>query len=294
MKKILALVLSLVMLLALAACAPILPLPTSGGSGSAGGTGGSPFSLTPEPTQAPTAVGTWELTQRTRNGQSWEYDGYVFLALEPGGTGFVSDDGHEDELAWNDSTLTLYGETVSYTLSGDTMRFSLDDMSFVFTRISAEPYSRSGGQPAVIEEDDPSLEMAPDFRMTDRSGNTVSLSDFRGKPVIINFWATWCGPCQMELPYFNEAYAAYGDQIHFLMVDLVDGSYETESGTMDFVDTNGYRFPLYFDYLGEGSSLYQVTAIPMTVAINSYGRIVDTHVGSMSREELQALIDKLI
>ena len=147
------------------------------------------------------------------------------------------------------------------------------------------------GNAAEIVPDDSDLDPAPDFLMTDRSGAAHHLSEYFGKPIIINFWATWCGPCQMELPYFEQAYAEYGDRICFLMVDLVDGSYETEESGKSFVDVMGYSFPLYFDAYGDGSMAYEIEAIPLTIVINANGRILETHLGSMSESELQELID---
>lgn len=142
--------------------------------------------------------------------------------------------------------------------------------------------------------EDAAADTAPDFTMLDRYGEEQSLSALFGRPIIINFWATWCGPCRMELPFFNEANEKYGDRIQFLMVDLVDGAYETREGAIAFAENNGYSFPLYFDGLGEGSQAYSIQAIPLTVVIDGVGCVVDTHLGSMSSEELQILIDKVL
>ena len=68
---------------------------------------------------------------------------------------------------------------------------------------------------------------APDFTAVDADGNEVSLSDFLGKPVVLNFWASWCGPCKSEMPEFDEAYLQQGEEIQFLMVNMTDGAQET-------------------------------------------------------------------
>ena len=156
------------------------------------------------------------------------------------------------------------------------------------------PETEQEGNSEEPAQEADSLEAAVDFTMTDRYGEEQKLSSFFGKPIIINFWATWCGPCQMELPYFHEANEKYGDQIQFLMLDLADGAYETREGAIAFAESKGYSFPLYFDELGEGSMAYGITAIPLSVVINADGRIVDTHLGTMSSEELQVLIDKVL
>lgn len=144
------------------------------------------------------------------------------------------------------------------------------------------------------EEEDSSLDPALDFSFTDREGNTCKLSDYHGKPIIINFWATWCPPCRAELPYLDAAFAQYGDQIQFFLMDLVDGYTETEEFTQDFVEQNGYSFPLYFDSKAEGVAAYGITAIPYTVAIGSDGKIVATHLGSMTEDDLQSIIDAVL
>ena len=80
------------------------------------------------------------------------------------------------------------------------------------------PAETSGNSAAVTEE----VETAPDFTMTDADGSEVSLSDFLGKPIVINFWATWCSPCKSELPTFDAAYATYGEDVQFIMLNLTD------------------------------------------------------------------------
>ena len=96
-------------------------------------------------------------------------------------------------------------------------------------------------------EDLPQKVFAPDFTVYDADGNEVHLSDFRGKPVVLNFWASWCGPCKMEMPDLEKAYQEYGDQIQFMLVDLTDGSQETVEKASAFIKEQGYTFPVFYD-----------------------------------------------
>lgn len=139
----------------------------------------------------------------------------------------------------------------------------------------------------------PAVSYAPDFEVLDKDGNTVKLSDFRGKPVVVNFWATWCPPCKAELPDFDEAAATYGDQVTFLMVNLTDGIRDTVSGVKTFVTDNGYTFPVYFDTTYSAANAYRVSSIPTTYFINAAGEIVGSKVGMISAVELESYIKLL-
>lgn len=134
---------------------------------------------------------------------------------------------------------------------------------------------------------------APDFEVLDKDGNSVKLSDFRGKPVVLNFWATWCPPCKAELPDFDEAAATYGDKVHFLMVNLTDGGRDTVDGVKAFVAENGYTFPVYFDTTYSAANAYRVYSIPTTYLINADGEIIGRKEGMMTGAELEAWIKKL-
>jgi len=115
---------------------------------------------------------------------------------------------------------------------------------------------------------------APDFTVYDREGNTVRLSDFLGKPVVLNFWASWCGPCKMEMPDFQEIYEEYKDDIHFVMVNLTDGTQETMKTATTFLDNSGYTFPVYYDKDTDAALTYQVYGIPVTYFINAEGHLI--------------------
>jgi len=139
-----------------------------------------------------------------------------------------------------------------------------------------------------------SLSTAPDFTVYDMDGNTVKLSDFFGKPIIVNFWATWCGPCKSELPAFDNMYAKYGDEVHFLMVNLTDGSRDTKESVTSFVNDGGYSFPVYFDTTMEAAMTYSAYSIPMTLLITSDGQLAHTQMGAMAEETLEKYTQTLI
>ena len=140
----------------------------------------------------------------------------------------------------------------------------------------------------VTEE---AVERVPDFTVTDGEGNPVKLSDFFGSPIVLNFWASWCGPCQYEMPDFEEAYHQYGEEVQFLMVNLTDGYSETVNSARTFLDHAGYTFPVYFDTLSDAAKTYQIYSIPCTYFLDADGALVTRTVGMISAEALQEGID---
>ena len=126
---------------------------------------------------------------------------------------------------------------------------------------------------------------APNFVVLDEDGKRVELTDFYGKPVVLNFWATWCGYCVMEMPDFNRAYAEYPD-VEFLMINVTDGVYETVDKAKAYVASEGYDFDIYFDVLSEATYAYRVTGYPTTVFIDANGDVVSIKSGMISYETL--------
>ena len=146
---------------------------------------------------------------------------------------------------------------------------------------------------ALVEQHTPQTEdtsqntvLAPDFTVTDREGKEVRLSDFIGTPVVLNFWASWCGPCQSEMADFDRAAADYSGRVQFLMVNLTDGGRETVEVASAFVDANGYTFPVFFDTKYSAASAYGVSAIPATYFINAEGHVVVRGTGALDAASL--------
>ena len=134
---------------------------------------------------------------------------------------------------------------------------------------------------------------APDFTMKDKNGNIIKLSEMIGTPIILNFWASWCGPCKIEMPDFEEAFLKYGDKINFMMVNLTDNYSETVTTASEYIQSQGYSFPIYFDTEGEGAYAYQVYSIPATYFIDADGNITAYARGALDKNNLQRGIDMI-
>lgn len=136
------------------------------------------------------------------------------------------------------------------------------------------------------EDSEASIQI-PDFAMIDLEGKSVDLHGFIGKPIVLNFWASWCGPCKMELPDFQKAYEKYGEDVTFLMVNMTDGMRETQEKAQEFIKAEGYTFPVYFDALQSGAYAYRVYSLPTTYFIDSVGTIIAGAEGMLDAESLE-------
>ena len=129
-------------------------------------------------------------------------------------------------------------------------------------------------------------EFPPDFTVMDASGKEVKLSDFRGKPTVVNFWASWCGPCKSEMPDFDAVYQEMGDKIHFLMVNMTDGGQETLAGAQKFIADSGYTFPVYYDTQYSAAMACGVSSLPTTYFFDAEGYGVAYAIGAIGKEDL--------
>lgn len=133
-----------------------------------------------------------------------------------------------------------------------------------------------------------------DFTAALVDGSSFTLSEQKGKVVLLNFWATWCGPCVGELPAFPRLIEDYGDQLSLIAVNCREDADTVRA----FLDKNGYTFPVALDEDGTVSALYPTDGIPYTVVIGPDGTIAAIQLGADSADKMyehyRALIDSLL
>ena len=134
---------------------------------------------------------------------------------------------------------------------------------------------------------------APDFVVLDYAGNEVKLSDYQGKPVVLNFWATWCYYCKEEMPDFDKAFKNY-PEVQFLMINATDGVQETMEMAKAYVEEKGFAFDVFFDTKLDAVSKYRVTGFPMTVFIDKDGNLVTYANGMLDYETLERGIGMIL
>ncbi|WP_164668887.1 redoxin domain-containing protein [Virgibacillus doumboii] len=137
--------------------------------------------------------------------------------------------------------------------------------------------------------------MAPDFKVETLSGDTFQLSDLRGKKVILNFWASWCGPCKKEMPEMQKFHEKYGDKVEVIAVNLTDS--ETGGGVKkvrNYIDKYGYTYPVPLDKKGKVKELYNVAGVPSTYFIGTDGKVQQPpKLGPMTYEYMVEMANKL-
>lgn len=132
---------------------------------------------------------------------------------------------------------------------------------------------------------------APDFTAVDADGREVTLADFRGRPVVLNFWASWCGPCRSEMPAFQAAFRDHGNDAQFLIVNMTGMNGESRETAMRLIEAKGYTFPVFFDKNGSAARAYGVSSIPQTWFIDADGTVAARAMGALSEAKLQQGIE---
>lgn len=157
---------------------------------------------------------------------------------------------------------------------------------------SAVPSSPQAGQ--TENEDETSKIKAPEITLADRNGELHSLSDYEGKTVFLNFWATWCGPCKSEMPDIQKLYEEYGSNENDLVILAIATPEIGKEGTQEeieaFLDENGYTYPVLFDPENTSVYSYGVSSLPTTFMIDDEGYVFGYVAGAISYETMEDIV----
>lgn len=167
---------------------------------------------------------------------------------------------------------------------------------------SQQPETTESAEPEATPQDSQRpVVPAPDFTLVDQYGNTHTLSDYKGKTVFLNFWATWCGPCKSEMPDIQQLYETYGENEGDLIVLGVasprseQNPYTNEGTQADveqFLEDNGYTFPVVMDLTGEILSYYAISAFPTTFMIDSNGNVYGYVPGALTGDIMESIVQQ--
>lgn len=124
--------------------------------------------------------------------------------------------------------------------------------------------------------------IAPDFELKTLTGESVKLSDLRGKKVLLNFWATWCPPCKAEMPEMQAFYEETKDDVAILAVNL-----DPNNDVAGFAKEGGYTFPIVLDQSDEVKNTYGILSIPTTFFLDEKGKITHTFMGKMTIDDMK-------
>jgi cytochrome c-type biogenesis protein len=199
-------------------------------------------------------------------------------------------------------------ETLTEESSGTTEETSDTGITFLETGVlesSSDQIARPGESVIApignVEEAAESIEgpmvgtdvgnLAPDFETVSDTGETISLSDFRGQVVLLNFWATWCGPCRLEMPEFQSAYEAHADDGFTI---LAVNNRETLEDVIGFREEFGLTFPLALDEQGVIQERYGIISYPSTYVLDQDGVIIARQFGPLTSDQIQELVSQAL
>lgn len=141
---------------------------------------------------------------------------------------------------------------------------------------------------------------AIDFELKDQYGKTHKLSDYKGKVVFLNFWATWCPPCKMEMPDIQKIYEKYekqGDKSEVVVLSLATPNTQDEKdidGIKEFLEENGYTYPVLMDDGGYTFGAYRISSLPTTFMIDKEGNVFGYVQGGLTQEAMESIIEQTI
>lgn len=160
-----------------------------------------------------------------------------------------------------------------------------------FGLLRINPFSREDSSSSTSDGSTLSLtgEPAPDFELESLGGSTLSLSDYRGQVVLINFWATWCAPCRLEMPDIEAKYQQLQPELQVIAVNFDEPAEDVQA----FVDELNLSFDILLDPGGEIQRLYRVRGYPSTFFVDAEGKLVIQHIGLMTEGQLNDYLDQL-
>lgn len=133
-------------------------------------------------------------------------------------------------------------------------------------------------------------QLAPDFTLTSLDGEQITLSELEGKPVVLNFWATWCPPCRVEIPILEAVSQSFEGEAIILGIDV-----QESPGTVEaFVERFGMTYPVVLDQDGYVTKAYQVRAFPTTYFIDSRGVVTEVFTGPLNEPLLRTRLIELL
>lgn len=189
----------------------------------------------------------------------------------------------------NKRTLLIIILVFALLIGGATLLYRQLGQNITAERLSTQAAQQEGSNE---ESETEQKTKAPDFTVYDAEGNEVHLSDYVGKPIVLNFWASWCGPCQMEMPDFHEKYLVLSEEVNFLMVNMTTGR-ETMESASAFIEKNEYSFPVFYDINSDAALTYGAYSLPTTFFIDADGYAVAQAIGAIDAETLQKGIDMI-
>lgn len=132
--------------------------------------------------------------------------------------------------------------------------------------------------------------LAPDFVLVDMNGEKHQLSDYRGEGVFLNFWATWCKPCEREMPYIDNAYQYYKDKgVKVLTINVG----ESDVSVNNFIERHNLSFPVMIDKDGQVQTVYGINPLPITFLIDKNGILVRSHTGELTQEKVNQFMEEI-
>lgn len=139
------------------------------------------------------------------------------------------------------------------------------------------------------EETDVEKPLAKDFELMNLKGEKVSLSDYKGQKIFLNFWASWCGPCREEMPDLNSFYESHKDE-NFVIIAVNVG--EDKEIAESFMTDNGYTMPVLLDETTDVAAEYLVRGIPTTLVINESFEVIHRVSGTLSMDQIEEFYEK--